>query len=292
MELRHLEILCEVVENSSFSRAAEKLFLTQPTVSIHIKTLETELGLTLLDRMGRKVVPTAAGEVLYKYAKQIVRLKREAQEALNDLTGKVSGRLVIGASTTPAVYLMPKVVKGFKDLYNDVVPVVKIGDTADIHAMVVNKEVDIGIVGYKVDDDHLIVEEYCDDELILIAKGDYPKENVKLKDICGLPMICREAGSGTRTSIEDAFRKNKIALPEKVNIVAEMDSTKAIIESVLLGVGLAFVSKFAVEKYIKTKELKIIDVEKIDLKRKLYVIMSKDRAQVGTVKAFAEFLLK
>ena len=132
MELRYLEIFCKVVELKSFSKAADELFLTQPTISNHIKALEDEVGIQLLDRLGRNVLPTKAGEVLYKYAREIVRLKSNAIQELNEFMGNVKGSLIIGGSTIPGEYILPEYIARFKKGYPNIAVTLRLGDTQDI----------------------------------------------------------------------------------------------------------------------------------------------------------------
>src|SRR3990172_1855834 len=140
MDLRQLDIFVKIVDLKSFSKAAEAVYLTQPTVSGHIQSLEEELGIKILDRLGREVVPTRAGKVLYDYARRLVALRDEARQALDQLTGRMKGEIVLGGSTIPGEYLMPTMIGRFRDKYPEVTVVLKIGDTTDIVNRVLDGE--------------------------------------------------------------------------------------------------------------------------------------------------------
>jgi DNA-binding transcriptional LysR family regulator len=182
MELRYLEIFCKVLELRSFSKAAGALRLTQPTVSIHIKALEEEFKTRLLDRLGRTVTPTRAGEILYKYARDIVRLKQEAIESLGEFSGKIKGALTVGASTIPGEYILPALITRFKKSYPNVAPALKVGDTMDIYNMVIEGAVDVGVVGSQIKDRNIISKRFLEDELILVAQAFTQGEGVRHKD--------------------------------------------------------------------------------------------------------------
>ena len=183
MELRYLEIFCKVVELKSFSKAAEALFLTQPTISNHIKALEDEVGIQLLDRLGRNVLPTKAGEVLYKYAREIVRLKSNAIQELNEFMGNVKGSLIIGGSTIPGEYILPEYIARFKKGYPNIAVTLRLGDTQDIINLLIDGNIEMGIVGSRTDDKRIDRREFLNDELILVASPKHLKNYKKQMDI-------------------------------------------------------------------------------------------------------------
>jgi len=234
MDIKQLEIFTKIVELKSFSRAAEAIYLTQPTVSGHIQSLEEELGQRLLDRLGREVVPTKAGKVLYEYAKKMVALRDEAGQALDQLMGRMKGEIVIGGSTIPGEYLLPAIIGRFREKYPEITVVLKIGDTVDIVNRVLTGECEVGIVGSRVDDSRLEYREFVKDELVLIASPKYPlpkKGDVTAKELGSIPFVMRERGSGSRMTIEKRLSDMGVDT-SKINIVAEMGSTEAVKQAV------------------------------------------------------------
>lgn len=280
MELRYLEIFCKVVELRSFSKAASALFLTQPTISNHIKALETEIGIRLLDRMGRDVMLTKAGEVLYRYAREIVILKDNAIQATHQFIGSVKGRLVIGGSTIPGEYILPEYIGRFKRAHPDVSVLLKIGDSQEIINMLIDGAVEMGIVGSRPDDRRIDCKEFLKDELVLVASLRHFKEikkQINAKDIKSLPLIIREQGSGSRKAFEENLKKSGIDI-EDLNITAEMGSTEAVKQAVMAGVGVSFISRFAVKDEMPDKTLKQISIRDFNITRHFYIITHKARA--------------
>lgn len=291
MELRYLEIFCKVVECGSFSKAAEALYLTQPTVSIHIKTLEDELSARLLDRLGRRVVPTSAGEILYGYAKNIVKFKDEAQLALDQFSGKIRGNLIVGASTIPGEYIMPLCLSSFKSLYPEVYPMLKIGDTRNIYNLVLQGEADIGVVGAHIKDRNIIVKRFIEDKLILVAPYDFKKSGVTKKELSGIPLLQREIGSGSRAALDESLKNSGINI-EALNVSGEMGSTQALIQAVRSGMGLSFISMIAVKEAIGQGLIKEVKVSGLTIKRHFYIITHRMRFNSPICKTFIEFLTK
>lgn len=289
MELRYLEIFCKVVEHGSFSKAAESLYLTQPTVSIHIKALEDELSTKLLDRLGRRVVPTSAGEILYGYARNIVKFKDEARLALDQFSGRMKGTLFVGASTIPGEYIIPAYLARFKVLYPEVYPSLRIADTREIYRSVLDGAVDIGIVGSPLKDRNIVTEKFLDDELVLVAPRDFKKDLVTKKELKGLPLIQREQGSGSRTSLEESLKQGGVKT-EELNIAGEIGSTQAMIQAVASGMGLSFISRLAVGDSTKHGLLREVKVPGLRIKRHFYIVTHRVRFISPVSKTFVEFL--
>ena len=155
MELRYLDVFCKVFELKSFSKAAEELFLTQPTISSHIKSLETDLDLVLFDRLGREVLPTKAGLLLYRYASEIGRLNLEARQALGQFSGRLSGFLDVGGSTIPGEYLLPYSIGLFRQDCPEVVVKLHVADSREIATMVADGKLEVGVVGANVQNSQL-----------------------------------------------------------------------------------------------------------------------------------------
>jgi DNA-binding transcriptional LysR family regulator len=289
MELKYIEIFCTVVELKSFSKAAQALHLTQPTISVHIKALEDEFSTKLLDRLGRTILPTQDGEILYRYAKEIVTLKENARRAMERVTGTVSGKLVIGASTIPGEYVLPQLLAKFKKAYPDVFPTLRIGDSNDIYESVLRGEVDLGVIGKAVKDKNIVTQKYLGDEIILAAPAAY-KASVLQKDECRtIPLLVREKGSGSRSSIEEHLNRMGLTL-DSLNIIAEIGSSQALIQAVKAGMGLAFTSRLSVQDEIEKGTLKAVKLKGILVHRNFYVITHRLRFNSLICRSFIEFL--
>ncbi len=291
MELKYIEIFCAVVEMKSFSRAAQALGLTQPTISVHIKALEEEFSTRLLDRLGRTVIPTQNGEILYRYAKEIVTLKENARLAMENVSSLVSGKLIVGASTIPGEYILPGFLAEFVKAYPDVFPTLIIGDSNAIYESVLRSEVDVGIIGSNVKDRNIISKKFLDDELILVAPSDY-KDSVLNKDEFGkAPLLMRETGSGSRVSVEEHLKRNGLVI-ENLNVIAELGSSQALIRAVRSGMGLGFLSRLSVENEIRQKNLKAVKLKGVSITRRFSIITHRLRFNSRICKAFIEFLTR
>ncbi|MBI3753993.1 MAG: LysR family transcriptional regulator [Deltaproteobacteria bacterium] len=294
MELRYLEIFCKVVELKSFSKAASELFLTQPTISNHMKTLEDEAGIQLLDRLGRNVLPTKAGEILYGYAREIVKLKSNAVQELNKFMGSVKGSLIIGGSTIPGEYILPGYIAQFKKAHPDVVVTLRLGDTQDITDMVMDGSIEMGVIGSKADDRRIDCREFLKDELALVASAKHfkgIKNQIDMKDLKKLPFIMREKGSGSRRALEETFKKNGVNMDE-LNIAAEVGSTEAVKQSVRAGIGVSFLSLFAVKDEIPRKILRKISIQGFHVSRHFYIATDKARAISPICQSFIKTLAR
>jgi DNA-binding transcriptional LysR family regulator len=289
MELKFIEIFCAVVELKSFSKAAQALHLTQPTISVHIKALEDEFSTKLLDRLGRTILPTQDGEILYRYAKEIVTLKENARRAMERVTGTVSGKLVIGASTIPGEYILPQVLAKFKKVYPDVIPVLRIADSNDIYESVLRGEVDLAVIGTAVKDRNIITRKYLGDEIVLAAPAGYRASVLQKDEIRTVPLLVREKGSGSRSSLEEHLSRIGLTL-DNLNIIAEIGSSQALIRAVKAGMGLAFTSRLSIRDEIALGTLKAVKVKEILVQRNFYVITHRLRFNSLLCRSFIEFL--
>lgn len=289
MELRYLDIFCRVYEKKSFSRAAESLYLTQPTISAHIKSLEEDLDIRLFDRLGRQVLPTKAGELLYGYARRIEELGREAREAVASFTGRLKGHLHIGGSTIPGEYLLPEMIGKFREENSEVISTLHIGDTKEVAAMLIDGKIEIGVVGAMIDDSRIENNKYSDDELILIAAPSFDKDHISNEMIASIPFIARERGSGSWLAIEKTFSAGGINTRD-LNIVAEMGSTEAVKTAVKSGMGLSVVSTLAVKDELARGSLKMVQVDSLPVMRTLYIITHKVKTKSPLCQAFLHFI--
>lgn len=289
MELRYLEIFCKVVELGSFSKAAESLCLTQPTVSIHIKSLEDMLSIKLIDRLGRTIVPTTAGRILYEYAKKITRLRDEAGTALEQFSGKISGTLAIGTSTIPGEFILPGVISRLKAAYPDIYPVLRIADTKSIYELVLQAEADVGVVGYEIKNRNIVIRKYLEDELVLVGPPGTKKTSVTRQELTSMPVLQREAGSGSRSSLEKSLKSKGVKV-EEMNVIGEVGSTHAMINTVACGMGCAFISRLAVREPLASGRLREISVDGLKITRDIYIITHRMKSDTPLVKTFLKFI--
>jgi DNA-binding transcriptional LysR family regulator len=292
MDLWQLKIFCKVVELQSFSKAGESVHLSQPTVSSHIKDLEEHFGTRLVDRLARKVTPTKAGELLFDYARQLIALRDRAEAAMAEFSGKIKGHLVIGGSTIPGGYLLPRIIGLFSKHYPEVRVALKVGDTSEILNNVLSGHIEAGVVGARSHDKLLQQIAVMTDDMCLVVPCDHPwsrLRRIKITELLGAPFIIREAGSGTLRSLEQQLQKRGFTVAD-LNIVAEMGSTEAVRQGIKNGVGLSILSAVAVVDDIQSGLLKAIQVEGINLKRSFYLTTHKQRTLSPLCSVFIDFL--
>ena len=294
MDLWQLNIFCKVIELKGFSKAGNAVHLSQPTVSSHIKDLENHFECQLIDRLGKKAVPTKAGELLYSYAHKLIALRDEAESAMAEFHGDIKGRLVIGGSTIPGEYILPKHIGAFTVDYPRVSISLKIGDTENIIQDVLAGFLELGIVGAETSDKSIYQEKLIEDEMKLIVTADHKwagKKSISPDLLYKEPFILRESGSGTLKSIKLSF-KEKVGSIDDLNVVAEMGSTEAVIQGIKSKVGVSILSTIAVAEELKTGTLKALTVSRLNLKRSFYLITHKHRSPSPLCKAFIAFLKK
>jgi DNA-binding transcriptional LysR family regulator len=294
MDLWQLHIFCRVVECKSFSKAAEAVHLSQPTVSSHIKDLEDHFGCLLIDRLSKKAAPTQAGRLLYGYARRMLALRDEAQTALSQYQGKMQGHLVVGGSTIPGGYLLPRVIGKFKMEYPRIRPSLIIADTERIIAGIAEGSIEIGVVGAESRDKNILQDRLIDDEMRLIVPADHPwsaLQKVLLERLLSEPFIIRERGSGTLKSMQARLKQSGRSIDE-LNIVAEMGSTEAVRQGIKDGIGVSILSTLAVTEDLDSGALRALSVEGLDLTRGLYITRHRQRSLSPLAAAFVEFLKK
>lgn len=295
IDFRHLETFHRVAELKSFSKAADDLFLTQPTVSGHILSLERHLALRLFDRTGREVRLTKVGEVFLRHALKILASRKDLLNALSEFSQGIRGELSLGASTIPGEYLLPKLIGDFKKEYPYFILSLKISDTKEIVQFVLEGYVEFGMIGGKLNHNLLHYEKYEDDEIIVVAPFGHfltKKRKVDLSDLFKEPWIIREEGSGTQMAVEKALRKKGKSL-KQFNGMTEMGSTSSVKEGVKAGLGLAFISKRAVEEELKKRALSQVHVEGIDpVFRQFYIVSHRGRTLSPVGMKFLQYLKK
>ena len=280
--LQQLRILKAVASEKSFTKAAEILYVSQPSLSKQIKILENRLGIVLLNRENSTISLTEAGRVFLQYSERILALCEESCRALNDVKNGDRGNLTVGASQTIGTYLMPRVLALFAQNYPQINIKVQVDSTRVIAKNVVNREIDIAVVGGDVPDElkkNLDIENFVEDELILIVPKSHPFALKKYKkinkdDLYHLNFITLNSTSTIRKFIDNILIQNDIET-KQFNIIMQLNSIEGIKTAVSLGLGAAFVSSSAIEKEIKLKTVEIITIENIRITRRLSIITNR-----------------
>lgn len=293
MEFRQLETFIEVAKLKSFSKAANKLFITQPTVTNHIQNLEKELNTLLINRFGKELSLTHAGSLLYKYAINIVNSCEMAKFDLAAYKGKIHGHLNIYSSSVPRKYLLPSIMKKFLASYPDVSFSLSEKDSTDVIKSIISGETDFGIVGAKGSSPNIDYIDLMKDRLVLITPNSsrYPFENFSHIDkdiIYNENLLFREKGSGTRQLIESILTDSDL---DKLKIIAYIEDTEAIKELVSLGVGISFISEKTINKEVDLKRYKFFYIKGLDFSRKFYFAFHKNRQLSPLNEAFKNFIL-
>lgn len=294
MDLHQVEIFCTLVKLRSFSKAARELYLTQPTVSGHIKNLETELGIKLLDRLGRRVLPTGEGEIFYRHGLRLLELRDELKQEIGEVSGKVTGLLKIGGSTIPGAYILPDYIGSFRIKHPSIAIQLIISDTAKVAEAVLSGDLSLGIIGARIVDPRLESHHFSKDELIVAVPSDHPwahRKNVPAEALKGVPFILREEGSGTRRIMEDRLEKAGITITD-LNVVAIMGSSDAVRQAVKSGLGISILSIRAVQDDIDSGRIAAIRVRGIEFERTFSIILLKGKSRSPLCKTFLEFLLR
>jgi DNA-binding transcriptional LysR family regulator len=292
MELRHLETFLKIAELKSFTRAADELCITQPTVSKQIVDLERYFDVRLIDRTKRTVTLTKAGEILLQYALEIVNLKKDTIEAIASFRGLKKGKMTLGASTIPGIYIMPRVLSTFKARYAGINFELVISDTKDIIEKMENGFLDVGMVGAKNDTSKIDFKKLIDDTIVFIAPPDQPA-TMTIAELMERPVIARERGSGTRNTLEASLAKLKEFRKRGLNIVAELSDNEAIKRAVMNGMGMAYISRIAVAGEVSAGTLREVSIKGLpEIKRSFFTITRKGKTILPQVKVLMEIIDK
>ncbi len=272
MDIHRLKIFSSVFRNRSFSKASEELYLTQPTISDHIKTLEEELNCKLFDRLGRSIIPTKEADLLYLHASEIIEKADSLRDLINRLKMEITGELIIGASTIPGTYVLPPIMVEFKHHYPLIKYQVVISDSKGILEKILGHELLCGIVGAKIHNEKLDYQYMVDDELIVISSPSLiQKDEWTIDELLKYPMIIREEGSGTRLEFEKILENRGFSL-DKFNIAGIFGSTDAVKQAVKAGLGISVLSRLAVVDELRFNMLKEIRLKNMQMNRRFYIV--------------------
>lgn len=275
MNIAQLRTFVAVVEHASFSEAARALGLSQPAVTMQVQALEADLGVTLLDRRYRKVEVTEAGRALLPHARKVMADVESARGELESLSGKVSGRLNIAASTTPGQYVLPRLLGGFLRTYPEVGVTLRVFDTSEVIEHVEAGEAHLGMAGAEVPGARVIYEHHGSDDLVMVCPPGHKvvaRARVLLADLVEEQFIVRELGSGTRMVAEDALRRGGVD-PAELRVVMELGTNEAVLSAVEGGMGIGIVSTWVAEKAIKLGTVSRVPVPEFPLERPLFLVL-------------------
>lgn len=295
MDMRKLDVFCKIVELKSFTRTAEAVLLSQPTVSEHIRSLEEELGYKLFDRLGREVEPTPVGLILYDYGRKILRLQHEALQAVEHYGGRLIGRIKIGSGTIPGTYILPELIGRFRSRYSSIKATLRIAGSRLIAREVLAGELEIGVVGARWNENGLQWQKVFGDDLVLIVHAGHPwagRREVGLDEVIAEPFILRERASGTRKVIEQILEEHGVK-PSDLKEVAEIGSTSAVKQAVRAGLGISILSGRSVEQDVLCGALVTVPIAGIrQMHRPFFLIQRKNRALSPVADVFLKYILQ
>ena len=269
-----LNVFYTVAKRLSFTKAAAELYVTQPAVTKHIQELEHQFGTALFDRRGNQISLTTAGNVLLRHAETIMGTYRQLEFDMNALKGQSGGALRVGASTTVAQYVIPPVLARFHEQSADVSISLLTGNTEQIEQLLLNSDIDLGLVEGRTHHSDIRYTSFVKDELVLVCRADHPladHDEIALDELKAIPILLRERGSGSLEVIEHALRGAGLRLTD-LTVEMQLGSTESIKSYLINSRCMAFVSVFAVQRELQAGTLKILDVQGLSIQRDMYSI--------------------
>jgi DNA-binding transcriptional LysR family regulator len=291
LENFRLKVFRTVAEQLSFRKAAEQLFLTQPAVTLQIKALEDDLGVRLFDRAGGRVSLTKQGILLLRYAQKISAIASEAEQELAAGEGQLSGELALGVSTTIAQYVLPRLIVAFLTEHPCVQFALHSGNTDEIVQLLLDDKVSIGLIEGPSRHREVHTEPFMEDELVLITPPNSESNNLSRDQLLTSTLLMREHGSGSRRVVETSLEKANFKL-KSFKKVMDLDSTEAIKSAVEAGLGIGFVSRWAISKELELGALKIAEVKGLRVARHFSLILPTGPEPQGPAGAFRSFALE
>ncbi len=291
LENFRLKVFRTVAEYLNFRKAAEHLFLTQPAITLQIKALEDDLGIRLFDRAGSRVSLTPQGSLLLGYAHKIATLVSQAEQELGAEDGNVSGDLTLGVSTTIAQYVLPRLLGAFLDENPRVQFSLHSGNTSEIVHLLLANKLSIGLIEGPARDRGIRTEPFMQDELVLIMPPTFESDQMSRAHLLASTLLMREQGSGSRRVVELALEHAGLKLKSFKNVM-NLDSTEAIKSAVEVGLGVGFVSRWAISKELELGALKVAEVAGMKVNRHFSLISRTGPEPQGPAAAFRSFALE
>ena len=291
MDTKQLAAFCAVVERRSFSQAADQLGVTQPAVSLQIRSLEQRIGQQLLDRSGRRVEPTEAGLRLYRSAQRLLALEQQMLAELGEeAEGEVSGRLEIGASTGPGGSVLPALLGEFQQLHPQAHVALTVSDTQSVVEQVGRRELELGVVGAGGRHRGVSFEPFYRDEVVLAVPAGHRRagKTMSLEELKDEPLVLMQEGAGIRQMIDDELRELGLR-PRDLNVQLELGLQESARAAVLGGFGATFISKIAIEGDLAAATLAVARVEGLEPARDVQLVRATGRAETRVAQAFVAF---
>jgi DNA-binding transcriptional LysR family regulator len=291
MDTRQLAAFCEVVDRKSFSQAAERLGVTQPAVSLQVRSLEKRLGIKLLDRSGRRVEPTEAGLRLYRAAQRMLSVEEQLLAEMTDSDlGELRGDLVLGASTGPGGTVVPVLLGEFQRQHPQLNVALSVSDTNRVIEQVAERELELGIVGAAPRHRGVVFEPFFRDEVVLVVPPDHPfaGKRVSLDDLRGEPLILMQEGAGVRQVIEEELRHAGLRLRD-LDVRLELGLQESVKSAVAAGFGVTFISRYGVEAELAAGTLASARVKGLEPAREISLVRPAGRSPTRAAEAFVEF---
>ncbi|MCQ4142617.1 LysR family transcriptional regulator [Chryseobacterium sp. EO14] len=285
-----LKVFHTVASRSSFTKASEELNISQPAVTKHIKEIENQLNTKLFDRKGTSIQLTQSGKILFEYAEKIRNIYRDLEFEIHQINQKHQGKLIIGASTTVAQYILPEILAKFKSYYKDLKIELITHNTEMISELLKDGKIDLGIIEGESQSAYFDYQKFKADEIVLVAKANHPLANktLNVKDLYELELILREQGSGSLEFIQNRLKEKGI-IAENLNVVMQLGSSESIKNYLLHSDALAFLSVSTILNELKNNQLTIIDIKNFSIERNFHFILPKGE-QSELIRLFLKFI--
>lgn len=292
LNLDDLRIFIVAAETENFTRAAELLHLSQPAVSQHVQGLEQRLGIQLFDRNGRRISISAAGQAFLPLARDLINRSRQVEEAALVLKGEVTGLLTIGCSTTSGKYVLPRLLARYREHYPMVRATVKIGARHQVIDWLLAGAVDVGVASERVERGGLSYQRFFEDEIVLVVPASHPwasQASISPARLQRERFVMREPEAGTNLTVLEALALAGVDV-DSLEVVLTLENSEAIVMAVEEEIGLGFVPRVAVERFIALGRVAMLQVEGLDLRRWLYMIDNQHRPRTPAIRAFWEYM--
>lgn len=284
-----LKVFHTVATRLSFTKASEELHISQPAVTKHIKEIEVQLETKLFDRKGTSIQLTQSGKILYEYAEKIRNIYRDLEFEISQINQQHKGKLIIGASTTVAQYILPEILAKFNSYYKDIKIELLTGNTEAISTLLKEEKIDLGIIEGESQSSYFDYRAFKEDEIVLAAKSDHPlaHKTLNLKDLYDVNLIFREQGSGTLEFIQNRLKEKGVNIHE-LNTVIQLGSSESIKNYLLHSDCMAFLSISTILNELKNNVLTVIDIKNFSIERDFHFILPKGE-QSELIELFLRF---
>lgn len=290
MDIHQLRVFCSVYKNRSFSKASRELLLSQPTISDHIKSLEEALDSRLFDRLGRSIAPTKESATLYPRAVELIEKLDAIKSDINLGRAEPSGELLLGASSMPGSFLIPRAAASFKLLYPEVSFRLVVRESKAITNMVIEHELPVGIVGAVMERKSLEFTFLSSDDLILVcADGIVQAGSIRPAELPRLPFVVRQEGSGTKLTADRYFINNGVPAG-KLNVAASFNSNAAMVEAIKAGLGAGVLPRMYASRELEKGTIREIKIKGLKMRQNFYIMALRKRTIPGVLKLFLDHL--